>query len=276
MHAGISIQVLAHQLHIAERRGHQDVRLASTRHQVPRHILPVVRIVPLLIDTQHVLRRRRLVIHIARIDRPRHAPEETPRSPPWRRSAAASAHPRRAHAPRSGSAATSSRSLSIIPSRAAACASITAPRSTRKSTMAGSQSSSTPNPPAHHSVRLLMSAPASSSTSIVARSLRCTAANSACAPEPYFSSGPLIFARNSAMPLQQRTHPLRIAVAHRRCQRLRRSHRRRSTCDFNSAHVANPYSFASACCASASLPCRMRAQQFLGLFLEMFEIGFFR
>ena len=114
----------------------------------------------------------------------RRSPAGTPQPPRWKQSAAASVHLRRVRGPRSGSAATSSRSFGIIPSRAAECASNTAPRSIRNSTMPGSQSSSTPKPPAHHSVRFRMSAPARSSTSIVARSLRCTAANNACWPKP--------------------------------------------------------------------------------------------
>src|SRR5450755_3089513 len=65
-HPGADRRVYAGVLGVAALGGHQNVRPAPASDQVARHILTILRIVPLMLHTQHILRRRRFVIHIAR------------------------------------------------------------------------------------------------------------------------------------------------------------------------------------------------------------------
>src|SRR6266436_48615 len=56
--ARLGVQMMPHQIHIAKRRRHQKVGLASARYEVSGYILTIMRIVPHLFDAQHVLGRR--------------------------------------------------------------------------------------------------------------------------------------------------------------------------------------------------------------------------
>ena len=59
--------MIAHEFQVAERRRHQQIRLTSLPYQMARYILPVMRIMSLLLYSEHVLRRCGFMIHIERV-----------------------------------------------------------------------------------------------------------------------------------------------------------------------------------------------------------------
>src|SRR5258707_5304904 len=60
----MSVQMTPHQIHIPECRRHKKIGFASARHEVASDILAVAWVVTLLLHAQHILGRRRFVIHI--------------------------------------------------------------------------------------------------------------------------------------------------------------------------------------------------------------------
>src|SRR5215472_16609599 len=64
----IIVQMIPDKIHITERRRHEHVGVTSPGHEKASDLLAIPRIMPLLLYAQHVLGRRRFVIHIQRVN----------------------------------------------------------------------------------------------------------------------------------------------------------------------------------------------------------------
>src|SRR5262249_55679072 len=60
----IIVQMIPDKIHIAERRRHEHIGFTSPGHEKASNLLTIPRIVPLLLDAQHVLGRRRFLVYI--------------------------------------------------------------------------------------------------------------------------------------------------------------------------------------------------------------------